>query len=270
MVSDYKSASECAKRSVEIGERADIMMISSLAYGLLARIALANGEQDEAARLTRRFLPLCHENGLYEYFRMRKAYDPVLEFALQNGIEPVIMREIMAFSGFQPKRAFITTFGGLSVFPYQDRGNPVKLRTKKERELLAFLLDAGNKGATKEQIHEALWYESDSDDVKKLIGVNLAQIKNDLSALGIENPVVNFKKRYSIRRDEIAADTDLFEEAALGFQQKESLSAAQTILSLYKGEYLSDFEANWAVSKKLNYAEIYKKALAFMKNRLTE
>lgn len=270
IVSDYKSAADCAKRSVEIGERTDIMMIATLAYGYLARIALVNGKHGEAALLIRRFLPLCQENGIYDFFRMRKAYDPVLEFAFHNGIEPAITQEMMDFAGFKIKKAYITTLGGFSVFPYQDRGKPLKMRTKKERQLLAFLLDTGSEGATKEQIYEALWYESDSDDVKKLIGVNLAQIKNDLSALGIEDPLINLKKRYSIRRDELVTDADLFEEAALDFQQNGSLTGAQTILSLYKGEYLSDFEAHWAIAKRLKYAVIYKKALAFMKNRLME
>jgi len=268
IVSDFQRAVDCAKRSIEIGERADMMMIGTLAYGLLARIDLARGEHEEASRLTKRFLPLCYENGSYEFFRMRKAYDPVLEFALLNGIEPKITREMMAFAGFTIKKAYITTLGGFSVFPYHDRGKPVKTHSKKERELLAFLLDAGDRGATKEQIYEALWYDSDSNDVKKLIGVNLSYIKKDLSALGLENLVVNIEKHYSIRRDEIATDADLFEEAARDFEQNGSRKAAQTILSLYKGEYLSDFEAHWAVAKRLKYAEIYQKALSAVSSLL--
>jgi two-component SAPR family response regulator len=35
------------------------------------------------------------------------------------------------------------------------------------------------------------------------------------------------------------------------------------ILSLYKGEYLSDFEAHWAAAKRLRYADIYRRALSF-------
>ena len=107
IVSDFERAVDCAKRSIEIGERADMMMIGTLAYGLLARIDLARGEHEEASRLTKRFLPLCYENGSYEFFRMRKAYDPVLEFALLNGIEPKITREMMAFAGFAIKKAYI-------------------------------------------------------------------------------------------------------------------------------------------------------------------
>lgn len=267
IVSDFERAAGCAKRSIEIGERADMMMIGTLAYGLVARIALARGDYEEASRMTRRFLLLCHENGSYEFFRMRKAYDPILEFALLNGIEPEITREMMAFAGFAIKKAYIATLGEFSIFPYQDRGKPLKTHSKKERELLAFLLDAGDRGATKEQIYEALWYDSDSDDVKKLIGVNLSYIKKDLSELGMENPVVNIEKHYAIRRDEIAADADLFEEAARDFEKNGNRKAAQMILSLYKGEFLSDFEAHWAVAKRLKYSEIYKSALGVISSQ---
>ena len=83
----------------------------------------------------------------------------------------------------------------------------------------------------------------------------------DLSTPGIQDSVVKNDKHYSIRRDEIVTDAELFEEAARNSKPHESLEGARAILSLYKGEYLSDFEALWAVAKRLKYAEIYKRAL---------
>jgi hypothetical protein len=264
IVSDFERAADCAERAIEISERADMMLSGTMAYGILARIALARGDHEQAVRLIRRFLPLCHEKGIYDFFRMRKAYDSILEFAFVSGIEPEITRELMAFAGFTVKKAYIATFGSFSVFPYLSREKPLKTHSKKERELLAFLLDAGDGGATKEQIYEALWYDSDSDNVKGLIGVNLTHIKSDLSALDIENPITHMEKHYSISRDEIVTDTELFEEASRNFERHESLKGAQTILSLYKGEYLSDFEAHWAVAKRIRYAEIYREAFEFI------
>mgnify|MGYP000886983026 CR=1 FL=1 len=59
-------------------------------------------------------------------------------------------------------------------------------------------------------------------------------------------------------------DADLLEEAARDFEQNADRKRAQTILSLYKGEYLSDFEAHWAAAKRLKYAEIYRRALSLV------
>jgi len=131
---------------------------------------------------------------------------------------------------------------------------------------LAFLLDAGRAGVTKEQIYNAVWSETESDNVKKLIGVNLAHIKKDLASLGVEDLIINYQNHYRICRDEIQCDYELFEEAAEKFRLQNSDEAAQKILSLYKGEYLADFEAFWATGKKIRYREIYEKALDFMKS----
>lgn len=265
-IADFPSAVHCAKLSIEIGEQANMMLIPTMAYGMLARVAIAMKDEEQAVNLTRRFLQLCQENGIYEYFKMRKAYDPILEYAFANGLELDITKKMMDFAGYKLKKAIITTLGSFAVFSYGSRQEPLKMRTKKERELLAFLIDSGSEGVTKEQIYEALWYDSTSDDVKKLIGVNLAQLKKDLAVLGLENLIINCEKRYSICRDEIAVDSDLFEEAATELKLQSNNKAAEKMLTLYKGEYLADFEALWAVSKRIRYREAYEKALSFIEN----
>jgi hypothetical protein len=261
IVSDFEQAASCAKRSIEIGERADMMMIATMAYGVLTRIALAGGADEEAARLTRRFLSLCHETGSYEYFRMRKAYDPILEFAYANSIEPEITRQIMEFSGFSPKKVYVDVLGGFAVFRDKERLIPLKLRRKKERELLAFLLDIGERGATKEQIYNAIWWESESENVKNVISVNLANIKNELGRAGIEKSVICRDNRYLICKDEIECDFDLFEKVYEDYKQNNSKAQAKRLLSLYKGEFLAGFEALWAQPMRIKYRDIYEEAI---------
>lgn len=52
------------------------------------------------------------------------------------------MQKMIVFAGCKVKKIYITTFGGLNIYQYNDREKPVKMRSKKERELFAFLLDA--------------------------------------------------------------------------------------------------------------------------------
>jgi hypothetical protein len=261
-IGDFSTAARHAKQSIEIGERAHSMMVATMSYGFLSRIALDNQEYGEATILIRNFLQLCNENGIYEYFRMRKAYDPILEFAYQNGIELEFTKQMMAFAAYQLKKIYITTLGVFSVSSNIDR-QPLKMRTKKERELLAFLLDSGSQGATKEQIYEGLWRDSESNDIKKLIGVNLAHLKQDLAKLGVFNAIVNHKKHYRIIRDEIVVDLNLFEEAAQEFKLQNNYASAQRMIALYKGEYLADFEAHWSVHKRLKCLDAYNEAVHF-------
>ncbi|NLL19707.1 MAG: hypothetical protein GX262_11900 [Clostridia bacterium] len=82
-----------------------MLLHPSLAYGILARAAIATNDYENAARFTGRYLKLCSDNGLYEYFRLRKAYDPVLAFAYDNGIEPEFTGQMMEFAGYSRKES---------------------------------------------------------------------------------------------------------------------------------------------------------------------
>lgn len=259
-VSDYPNAVKCAKLCIETGERAGMLLHAALAYGVLARAAIAAKEIEKTAALTSRYLKLCSDNGIYEYFRLRSAYNPILEFAYCRGIETEFTARMMEFVGYRPKKAYAETLGAFTVYQDRERKKIVKFRTKKERELLAFLLDAGDCGATKEQISNAIWRDSESGNIKNLIAVNLRHIKNDLEVAGIKESVVCRENRYFICRDEIECDFELFERAYEEFKLNNAAAQVRELLSLYKGEYLSDFEALWATAKKIRYHEIYEKA----------
>lgn len=263
-VSDFPNAAKYAVMSIEIGEKAGIMMIPTIAYGFLAGAHISKNNHEKAASLATRFLKLCSENGIYDYFKIRGLYGCVLQFALDNNIETNFAGKMMSFAGYKTKKIYISTFGGFNIYSYENMQKPLKMRSKKERELLAYLLDTGNKGATKEHIYNAIWSETESDNVRKLIGVNLSHIKKDLAAAGVEKPIVNRGNHYYVCRDEIECDYEAFEEAGKHFFEQKSAEAARRIVYLYKGEYLSDFEAFWATSKRIEYLEIYEQALEFL------
>jgi LuxR family maltose regulon positive regulatory protein len=262
-ISDYPNAVKCANLCIETGESSGMLLHASLAYGVLVRAAIETKDHQKATILTGRYLKLCSDNGLYEYFRLRKAYYPVLEFAYNYRIEPEFTKQMIEFAGYRPKKAYIETLGAFTVYQDRDRQKLLKFRTKKERELLAFLLDAGDQGATKEQIYNAIWWESESTNIKNLIAVNLRHIKNDLECAGIMGSVIYRENRYFICRDEIACDIDLFERIYEEFRIHNTKEQAKRLLSLYKGEYLSDFEALWAIAKRIRYHEIYEEAAKY-------
>ena len=269
-ISDYPNAVKCASLCIEAGEKANTMLHPSLAYGILAKAAMKTKNYEKAVGLTGRYLRLCSDNGIYEYFRMRKAYDPVLEFAYDNGIEPEITRQMMKFAGYIQKKAYVDMLGCFAVFQDKDRKKQLKFRTKKERELLAFLLDTGDRGATKEEIYNAIWWESESGNIKNLIAVNMVQIRKDLERAGLEETVICRENRYFICRDEIEYDIDLFEKAYEEFKRGNTEKQAKKLLSLYNGEYLSGFEALWAEPQRIRCREIIEKAENTIKQQAAE
>ena len=261
---DYPNAIQCAKQCIDVGEGTGLRLHSTLAYGILARCCLATGQWAEARIYTELNLRCCVENGIHEYFRAKNDYGPVLQFAYDEAIEPECTKQLMAFAGYKVKKAYVQTFGEFAVFPFHDRNTPIKTRSKKERELFAFLLDAGEPGATKEQLCASLWSESESQNVKGLISVTLAQLKKDLAPLGIDGLIQCRDKRYRVCRDEISCDFELFERAA---EKKVPIDggASAALLSLYSGEYLEDFEAFWATAKRIEYHKLYEGAVHMAK-----
>ncbi len=115
-----------------------MMFLPTASYAVLAKCALAVNDQSSAESLIRRYLQLCFENGIYEYFKIRKEYDPMLEFAYNHGIEPDITMEIMRFSGYKIKKTYIQTFGTFAVFPYSDRQKPLKYSPKRNGSFCPF------------------------------------------------------------------------------------------------------------------------------------
>lgn len=260
-VGDYTNADKCALYCIKTGEASNMLLHSTLAYGILARAELAAGNTKDLKEHIRKYLRLCFELGIYEYFEMHQDYDPLLAFAAKNHIEPELVNFFQSFAGYKIKKAYIKTFGGFAVFRSDSRDTPLKMRTRKERELFAYLLDAGEQGATKEQIYEAIWAESDSDNIKKLIGVNLSQINKDFASLNIKRIIKCNERHYSINMDDIECDFELYEASAARYKESPSPEEAQKLLSLYTGEYLSDFEALWATGKRLKYRTIYEDVL---------
>lgn len=65
-VSDFPNAVKYAMMSIEIGKRSNIMMIPTIAYGLLTGAAISAKDHTKACDLAARYLKLCSENGIYD------------------------------------------------------------------------------------------------------------------------------------------------------------------------------------------------------------
>jgi LuxR family maltose regulon positive regulatory protein len=81
---------------------------------------------------------------------------------------------------------------------------------------------------------------------------------------GIRSSLICRENRYFIYWDEIECDSDLFEKIYEEFRLKNTKEQAKKLLSLYKGEYLSNFEAHWAAAKRIRYHEIYEEARKYL------
>lgn len=246
------------RKAIEIGEKHGALNLPMICYGELAAIFLQEGDEVKAEGYARRCLTLSVQYGHRYYFRLKSLYGDVLKFALNRGITPEFVREMLAYGGYAAQRIYIHTLGSFYVAPTHDRHSPVKIRTQKSRELLAYLLEH-REGVTRQRIFADLWENSETD-VTRLFHTRRGEIRRAFESLGAKNPIVHENGIYRLNMEEIVCDYDVFRQAVEEFSKNPTPKNAQRVVDCYTGRYLDDMEALWAESTRLRCEDIFLQA----------
>lgn len=252
---DLEQCKQFFLQSIRIGEEIQSYAYGTIAYGRLAAIYLREGDQDAAREYTRRFLELSCQYDHRYYIRLRPLFAAVLKFAAESDISPDFTREMLSYGGYSTVRVYIHTLGSFYIAPAYDQGNPVKIRTQKARELLAYLLEH-REGATREQFRADLWENSEAN-VTSLFHTRRGEIRQAFESLGAKNPILYDQGVYRLNMEEIVCDQDQFRQAADEFQRQPDSENAQRVVDRYTGRYLDDLEALWAESTRLKYEDSF-------------
>jgi len=246
------------KKCIEIGEESGTMNSSMIACGELAAIYLREGDETKAEEYIRKCLTLSQQYGHRCCFRQKTIFGEVLKFALSRGITPEFAREMLAYGGYTAQRVYINTLGSFYVAPANDRHSPVKIRTRKSRELLAYLLEH-REGVSRRRIFTDLWENSEAD-VTRLFHTRRGEIRKAFESIGAKNPIVHEKDVYRLNMEEIVCDHDAFRQAAGEFRKNPTSENAQRVVDHYTGRYLDDMEALWAESARLHCEDTFLQA----------
>ncbi len=253
---DAEQCKEYYGRCIRIGEETGSFLYPTIAYGEAAALYLREGDEGTAEKYVRKFMELSRHCGQRRWFKFKPLIGDVLKLAERRGITPEFTREMLAFGGYAEARVYINTLGGFYVAPNHDRQKPVKIRTYKARELLAYLLEH-REGVSIERISAEIWEESEANDVSSLFHTRRGEIRRAFESMGAGNPIVRENGVYRLRMDEIACDLDSFRQAVADFKKQASLQNAQRVVDLYTGRYLDDMEALWAESARLRFEEAF-------------
>ena len=132
----------------------------------------------------------------------------------------------------------VQTFGNFEIY---SRGEPIKFRYKKTKELLAYLIDRRGSMCTNNEIIAVIWEDDDfgtdrQDYLKKL----KQDLINTLNEIGAENVVIR-------QRGQIAINPKLIECDLFKYLEGDS-----TMVNSYQGEYMSQYSwAEYSIFKKL-------------------
>lgn len=147
-------------------------------------------------------------------------------------------------------------------------GQPVQSwRTSKARDLLAFLLLAGDRPFTRDQLAEALWPEGEAEAAFRLLHTTLHHLRRALGPLG-ERIITFAGGAYRLMREvaPISVDAEQLQRlAAAGTEQ-----GWRAAVALCRGDLLEGLDYPWCEAPRARARSLYLDSLRHLSRHLTQ
>lgn len=189
----------------------------------------------------------------YKFHPMDYILKPVEEERLDELI-PYLLRKHHKLHKAEDKKLIIRCFGDLCI--QWENEEPIKFRTKKTKELFAFLVHNNNCKITKEEIIESLWQDLSPDKAIKQFYNAIYYIRKALSDYGVTNNQILIDNTYSLAIKN--ADFDVERLKILSQNIEDNLEAIEKILST---QYLEKQDYPWADIYREEYYMMHQKYL---------
>lgn len=164
----------------------------------------------------------------------------------------------------------LTCFGGIRIH-FGDEKNIVHWRTKKTKEMFAYLWEQEDKPVSKEKVMDALWQEGSGQRLESLYHTTLSYLKRTFSIVGITDLIQMDNKRYTMNRQCFHSDTQgliqLYETWKNGMEEMDVEQEFKELNQIYQGEYMEDLEESWVIASREYYQGIYLKCCELLVNQ---
>ena len=150
-------------------------------------------------------------------------------------------------------------------------GRELAWRTKKGRELFAYLLDIEGGPVDRRQLMETLWPEEIPENAVAMLHNMIYNIRKELSDYRLEKLITYENKKYQLNMDEIESDS-LYWSRLAGYVKKKDTAELMRNLDaflLYPGRYLDDIDNVWAAEKREYYDSIYRTGCEYLAGYLS-
>src|SRR5262245_7103758 len=94
-------------------------------------------------------------------------------------------------------------------------GAPVRIRSRRARALIAYLVLSGTVGGTRERLSGLLWSDRGEEQARASLRQCLLEVRRELAEAGVEALEVE-RERVQRRREGLGADVDDLEDAIRG------------------------------------------------------
>lgn len=138
----------------------------------------------------------------------------------------------------------------LGGFTVKIGNTEVKWRTKKARELFAFLFERQGKISSKEMIIEELWPEIPPGTSSTIFHTTLSYIRKALSQDSIQDVIITKNRGYGLDMSKIKSDFRIFLNICGNIKKHNFalLDGKENILGIYRGRYMEGLEYLWTES----------------------
>lgn len=179
---------------------------------------------------------------------------PIEKGRLAKAVERIQQRSNQEHLILDDKNSLSARFLGSFQLSSESNG-PIKWRTKKVKELCAYLIHS-NGSIHRDKILEDLWPMHTLDKAASLLHTTVYQLRKKLKEIGIEDPIQYKEEKYSVTID---IHTDV-KELFLFIQSNQ----IEKVLDSYNQDYLSDEDYHWSSQHRekirrsvIHYLETY-------------
>ncbi|MDG0810538.1 response regulator [Cohnella rhizosphaerae] len=155
----------------------------------------------------------------------------------------------------------VQCLGGFQIQAPDARKSGVSWKTKKEKELCAYLVHHEGKSATAAAIIEALWPGYDLNKAKTYLYTCLSYLRKTLTEHRVPIRIHKYDQGFMAELGGVSVDVADFERQLEGAASDQDVSAYERMNRLYQGEYMEACDFGWAAFRQLEIRASYIRTL---------
>jgi two-component SAPR family response regulator len=171
-------------------------------------------------------------------------------------------------SSADKKTLHLKVLGSMEL--YTPSGRLMTWRTKKTKELFAFLWHHRGQPVYKYAILEHLWPNDTADRGHKLLHTSLYYLRSMFKSEGYDGFVKYGDDKYWIDSSAVQSDLDELRDGLAAIQAGEAIKAIKGIFQLYSGDYLDMEYYDWANAYRVELRSIMISTMTLALNQATE
>jgi tetratricopeptide (TPR) repeat protein len=284
----YQNAEKCFVRACQISSNAQFRIIECYSAGLLSHIYHQTGKTSAAEDYAYKSVKLAADGGYLQGFitipqmldciiaclikgeekqfisKVLQGLKGTMQFEnLLSEIQTMIFTkgeneqqnvfnviESLIEAGVRIPGILVFTFGSMAVYAAGKGFDTDGWRTKKEKELFAYLLNRKGKAVLSEKLVAELWPGTKPEKAKNLLYTNIAYLKGKLGRWGLGNSLVKEQNGYYLRTEGILCDKWLLDDELERIKHAHGNIQKGWLAALAHKGYMDGFYSDWVTEEQ--------------------